>query len=773
MAALSGLRVLDLGMETAGPTVGLFLADHGAEVVRVEARTGDPRLPAELAYWNRGKTRVVLDLRQPEDRETFMQLAARADVLIENFLPDTRVHFGLTYEALSALNPALILCSLPGFSLEHPLATQRAWEGAVSTEAGLYEVPDERDPHYFAIPVASMTGAMYALNGVLAALIARERDGFGQAVVSPLFDAAIAAQELAAALTIQPPAIWPSLQWAATPFIGHRRCADGRWVFLHLGLEAHLQRFLRVLREERWVSDPDAWLARAPERPTEPSMRTAIWFERRLNQLFLTKPAREWEHLFVQKGLSAVVSRTTEEWLAHPQPIANEEVVEVQCPTCGPLRQPGVIPRLSRTPGAPGQPARVAVAPSEILARWTPRAAPAGPRTDEPPLKGVRVMDFSRVIAGPSAVRTLAELGADVLRVDSPYFNPPWATAFRTLYDKGKRSIALDLSHAEGRRALDSVIGAFRPDVVLHNFRPGVAERLGLGEGDFRARLPGVVYGQVSAFGDRGPWGQSPGWEQLAQSATGMQVRYGRGKPELLPIAVTDLTTGLSAAFGLLLGLYHRLRTGQGQAVHATLSSVALLLQAPLLYRLDGENSLGTHAFHRFYRLKDGWAFLAADRARSRELASVRGLRGLEVAPQPAAFLEAQLVKHTRREWLARFREAGLAERLDLRPRRSRADAMLDPWVVGMGLIQRREYPDGSVLTEGNSPLRLSRTRLVEVGVAPQIGEHTSEVLDQSEVEEGLEPHAAVALLPAGPGRFSWALRQAKWAPYVIAKRRR
>ncbi|MBN2797723.1 MAG: CoA transferase [Deltaproteobacteria bacterium] len=772
MGALDGLKVLDLGLETAGPMVGLFLADHGADVLRVEPRSGDLHAPAEQALWNRGKRKVVLDLRQPEDRVVFMRLAAKADVLIENFLPDTREHFGLTYQALQQVNPRLILCSLPGFSLEHPLASQRAWEGSVSTEAGLYELPDERDPRFFAVPVASATGAVYALNGILAALIARERDGWGQAVVVPLFDAALAAQELATTLTLKPPPVWPSLQWAGTPFIGHRQCGDGRWVFLHLGLAPHLQRFLAALAERRWVSDPEAWVARAPANPTEPRMRDALWFERRLDQLFRTKTAREWESLLVAEGLSCVTSRTTEEWLAHPQPIANGEVAEVQCGTCGTLRQPGVIPKLSLTPGQAGKPPTAVSEPAEIEARWEPQPTPEGARVDAPPLQGVRVLDFSRVIAGPSAVRTLAELGADVIRVDHPRWNPPWATAFRTLYDKGKRSLALDLKDPEAHRALNATVASFRPDVVMHNFRPGVAERIGLGEDVFRATLPSVVYASVSAFGTQGPWGHSPGWEQLVQSATGLQVRYGRDRPELLPIAVTDLTTGLSASLGVLLSLYHRARTGRGQAVHTTLSSVALFLQAPLLYRVEGESSLGTHPLHHFYQLKDGWVFLAADRSRLASVATVRGLRGLDRSPSPVNFLQEHLAKEGLREWRARLEEAGIADRVDLRPRRSRASAMLDPWVMGMGLVKRRQYPDGSVLTEGSSPLRLSRTPVVELGLAPAIGEHTSEILDQSEVEEAPEAIAPLPLLPASSGKAAWALAQAKWAPYVILKRR-
>lgn len=767
---LEGLRVLDLGHHVAGPLVGQLLADHGADVLRVLS----PRYPVDPRQASdRGKRLLRLDLRHPDDQARLRELVRGADVLIENSRPDSLRAKGLSPDDLLAVNPQLIVCSLPGFPHDHPLADRPAWEGTVGTEAGLYEVPDQRDPRYTEIPVASVTAALYGANGILAALLARERDGLGQHVSTSLYEAVFAVQELAAMLAVKPPPAWSSLKWAGTPFMGHYTCSDGRTVYLHLGLSRHLERFLDLVEREHLVEDLRAWRSHLSPAtratPTEPaSLREAVWFHRRLRALLATRSARQWEDILGQQGgLCCVMCRTTEEWLAHPQALAVGDVVESVTETYGPLRQPGVVPRLSRTPGAPGAP------PVELDAppAWSPLPERSERPSRRPALDGVRVLDLSRVIAGPAAARTLAELGADVLKIEDPAFDPPWQGAFRLAWDRGKRSVLLDLSEQEGRDAFWAVVEWFRPDVVLHNFRPGVAERMGLGEDGFRERLPSVVFTAVSAYGVTGPWGRLPGWEQTAQATTGVQLRYGVDRPELLPVPVTDLATGLTAALGTLLALYHRDRGGEPQRVDATLTATSMVAQGHILHRLEAASTLGSRPLHRFYRLRGGWAFLAATPDAGAELARVRGLRGLDTTPQPGLFLEDRLRRATLKTWRARIAEAGLQGRVDLRARRDLADALNDPWAAGMGQVVRREHPGIGTVTETRCPLRLSRTPVLDLDDAAPRGLHTAEVLDRAEADEHEAPELPGPVLSRSRAR--WLLSQARWGAWVVLRRRR
>jgi crotonobetainyl-CoA:carnitine CoA-transferase CaiB-like acyl-CoA transferase len=203
------------------------------------------------------------------------------------------------------------------------------------------------------------------------------------------------------------------------------------------------------------------------------------------------------------------------------------------------------------------------------------------------------VLDFTAVIAGPVAGRTLAELGADVLRIDDPWFRPAWADGFHALFDRGKRSAWLDLQVPAEREVLERVVADLDPQLVLQNFRPGVAERLGL-----TAYADHVV--SLSAFGTEGAWGRRPGWEQTVQAVAGIQSRYGGDAPELFPVPVHDLVTGLFGAYGALVTLFG------GGGAHASLARTATWM---LAHHTCGDGP----ADGAWEKRDDGWWFVAGD----------------------------------------------------------------------------------------------------------------------------------------------------------------
>jgi crotonobetainyl-CoA:carnitine CoA-transferase CaiB-like acyl-CoA transferase len=250
--------------------------------------------------------------------------------------------------------------------------------------------------------------------------------------------------------------------------------------------------------------------------------------------------------------------RTAQEWLAHPQGryLASRPVVEVD---------------------------RVGTAAARA---WRPLPA-AGAR----PLSGIRVLDLTRILAGPVAGRTLAELGADVLMVTSEHL--PQTPEHVRDTSHGKRSCFLDLRRpADAERFGELVREA---DVLVNGYRPGRIASLGFDEETLAQLNPALVQVQVSCFGSGGPWAGRAGWEQVAQAVSGVCEAQGRligaGQPKLVFAPVCDYTTGYLAAYGTLLALARRAREGGGWRVHTALAGAAMLVQRQGLVEGFGQAS--------------------------------------------------------------------------------------------------------------------------------------------------------------------------------------
>ena len=784
--ALAGVRVVELGEYLAAPILGMLCADQGADVVHV-ARPGAVERPAH-AVWHRGKRRVSLDLGHPDDRRIARELIARADVLVEGFRPGALARAGLDPADLRAETPALITASLPGFAPDDPRAHLPAWEGAIGAIAGLYEVPLRRRPAFTPLPLASVTAALYAANGIAAALYARERDGLGQHVEVPLYDATFALQELIALFTVRPPRVWRTLQWAATPFIGPWRCADGRWLYLHAGQGPHAARLPAVLDDLGATVDAEALrnavsAATARDPGAVASIPEALRIRRALAHAFRRRPAASWEKVLGEAGLCAVVARTGEEWLAHPHARAAGQVVTVADPHLGALVQPGLAVRLEHGPALPRPRAAGLTPPAELLAAWPERDAPPA-LGGEPsaPLSGLRVLDLTQVIAGPTAARTLAELGAEVWRVENPTLHAGWVQPFHVAYNPGKRSVTLDLRTEAGRDTFWRLVDHLAPDVVIDGFRAGVTDRLGIGEQAVRQRVPGVLWTRVTAYGAAGPWATHPGWEQTAQAMTGVQVDYGGdGPPRLLPVPFNDLGTGLLASWGTLLALLARRQTGEPQRVVASLTATATLYQSGWLFTHEGrtppprpsQDALGTGPLHRFYEARDGWLFLAAPESAVDELCTVPGLAELREAPRArwAEVLERALRTAAVSVWQARIELARLADRVAIVHRLRPSRAMGDPRALHRDLVRFREHPGLGPVTETGPPLRLSRTPCVHLAAAPVRGSDTAAAYERLGLEapEDVPPDEAhVAQTPrTWREDVAWFGDQVRWGLFL------
>ncbi len=692
MGALDGLRVIDFGQYMAGPLAAMMLADHGADVIRVDPLSGPMWDTPANAVWNRGKRRISLDLKSAAGRRTAQELIASADVVVENFRPGVMDRLGLGAEESTNSNDRLIYLSLPGFSADDERASIPGWEGVVSASVGTYSgslMADAPKPVYTAMPIASSYAAFVGCAGVSMALVARERDGFGQRIEASLHDSLYQAIGIRGLKFLDRAA-----PRGPVPWVGPYECSDGRWVFFHAAYSHFIRQFCIAAGVPQWLDEP--W-SKASEIQQDFSLADVA--RAQLTNIFLTRTAQEWEDLINQDGAGPPTVRCLDsaEWLHEPHAREAEIIVELDDPQIGPMLQPGIQVRMGGTPGEIRGPRKALDADrSDILSELS-RTAPAAMRAPgqrlSQVLEGMTALDLCIILAGPTCGRTLAEFGADVVKIDNP--SRENGILLHEDINRGKRSLLLDLKRDEGREAFMEL--AADVDVVVQNYRLGKVGGLGVDYESVRRINPDVVYASLNAFGEIGPWAERAGWEQLAQAASGMQTRYGDTEPTLQPFAINDYGTGINGAFGVGMALYHRLRTGEGQQVFTALARTASTIQSNLLHGYEGkrwdephgQDAVGEGPLHRIYEAADGWLFVGAKPEQADDVPTESEFRTRSVA-----------------EWIAELTATGIGAA----PIESVESAMTAERAIRLGLSVTREHEGrGRVRTNGPS-VRMSRT---------------------------------------------------------------
>ena len=712
--ALEGIRVIDFGQYIAGPMAAMLLGDHGADVIRVDP-PGGPRwnTPAN-ATWNRNKRSIVLDLKKDADCETARQLIAGADVVIENFRPGVMERLGVGAEAMTAANPRLIYCSLPGFGSDDPRAQVRAWEGVLGAATGAYRPSRATNgrPVYTVIPYSSAYGAFLCAVSVAMALNERARSGRGQRVEIPLFDATFSVVGARGLLVNGKPEPEPEFNWSR-----QLPGKDGRWL-MYVANNKRFEAFIKSIGMDKWRD------AKLP----------AAELAQKFDEVMRTRTAKEWEDIIAEIGSEGVICHTSAEWLEHPQALGSKIIDDYEDPELGYFRGPGINARLSATPGSVRTPrARLDAHRREILNELAERkVAAAGPTSRgealRAALQGVKVVDLCIILAGPTCGRTMAEFGADVIKIDSPHTR---TVARHNDINRAKRSILVDLKTREGLEIFWKLVD--QADVVLQNFRGGVAERLGIDYERVRARRPDIVYGSMNTFGHIGPYAGRPGHEQIGQAVSGMQVRYGSAKPATAPFAANDYGTGLMACYAVALALLHRRRTGQGQFVDSALAYTATMLQSALLQGYKGkqwnephgQEATGSGPLQRLYQAADAWMFVgarSADLARCAELADLATHSGAELERA----LEERMRSRTAAAWVELLTKAGIGAH---RVVPSLVDLMTDPLVQARGLAVTRDHEGFGPITTTAPGMRLSRTPVTVGRPAAKPGSDAAGVL--------------------------------------------
>jgi len=371
------------------------------------------------------------------------------------------------------------------------------------------------------------------------------------------------------------------------------------------------------------------------------------------------------------------------------------------------------------------------------------------------PLAGIRVLDFTRYQQGPFATVILADLGADVVKVEPPgigdYGRRLWKeadgySAFWEALDRGKRSLVLDLKHPRAREVVERIVPHI--DVLVENFRPGTMEEWGLGYDHLRSLNPRLIYAQGTGWGLTGPMARLPSFDQIAQAHSGFAQHAGGGPeavPEVFFPGLADQVSGMNLALAIMTALFVRERTGRGQRVDVSLLGTMLAVQAPELqyylhYRQERPRDFRASPTAGHYRCADGrWVMIVClDQkfwprlCRALELPELiddprfaRGLARWQNREELEAIFEARFREHPSSYWLQRLEAEDIPSALV----RSYAEVAEDEQARAAGYLREREHPRfgrewvvGPHLGLSDTPPRLS-------GPAPDLGAHTLEVL--------------------------------------------
>jgi crotonobetainyl-CoA:carnitine CoA-transferase CaiB-like acyl-CoA transferase len=527
---------------------------------------------------------------------------------------------------------------------------------------------------------------------------------------------------MAAALTVvgrslvnlDNPALSDPLNLPRLPIADIYECEDGRFVQNHGTFARFAQVLCSVMGREEWTDEAVEALAALPTRAE------ARRWRQRFAAAFAERPALEWEQRLNAAGGCCTMCRSREEWQAELHAHRARILTSERSERTGDDSSVGAAVRVwssaSRGHGAEGS--------RRTNDLWPRQKHPVDPTA---PLSGVRVVDFCIILAGPTCGRTLAELGADVIKVDEP--NRPVSPYGWLDVNRGKRSALIDLKSVAGRAVARKLVRS--ADVVLENYRDGKLAALGLGYENVREINPDVVYASMNAFDYGGGWSERAGWEHSAQAATGMQVaRQEGGVPRAVPFPVNDYATGLLAAFGVLVALFGRDAGAASARVAASLARSASFIQLDAFAGGARDGVAGTAGrTSRTVRVTDG---------RVRVLHPV----GSPSRPILSRSTVDEISRLSAHEAVELLRSRGLESAVERSPR----DLLAESSLTDGGFIVSWEHPRWGTLRQAFSNMGSTSFHTSAGWPAPDPGDDTMEVL----AGLGLDKDAILELAESG-----------------------
>lgn len=606
--ALDGLRVLEIAEGISGPYCGKLMACMGANVIKVEPPNGDssrgigpfpndvpnPESSGQFLYLNTGKKSVTLDTQSEPDRETLINMAIDADIIVENHAPGYMKSIGLGYSELAKLNPKLIMVSITPFGQTGPYSGYQGTDMVVHAFSGEMYLAGRpnREPLKKGGSLAEYHGGLNGYLGALSIIQSRDFTGRGQLVDVSLIESATSVIGVAVKRWVYSESIdrrrgdeghpWPNGIWPTTDgyALAYSRPAIDWWS-LFVKMTADISEFAN------------------PEYTTAVGRANNVELLDGLFQAWVSERTKEEVyHLAQAQGLPFGYLATASDLLASPQLKSRKYFVDVDHPEVGTLPYPGAPFAMSKTPFKVTRAPLLGEHNHEILTKYhsvqdDPTAVVPDESKQRLPLEGVRVLDFSHIWAGPYCAHLLGDMGAEVIKIESvsrydpergpavlapgargrvyPNDDPgdnPYNRAGRfNAYNRNKLGLTLDLRSDDGKKYIRELIST--SDVIVENFSVGVMDRLGIGYEECRKLRPDIVFIALPGFGSDGPESHyvSYGLTQEAMSGLSSVTGY----PDEIPIDTGvfygDPTGGLFGAVAVVTALRHRRLTGEGQRI--------------------------------------------------------------------------------------------------------------------------------------------------------------------------------------------------------------
>ena len=726
-------------------------------------------------------------------------------------------------------------------STDSALAPIPAWEGIVAsvcgqcTDMGLNRILMGINPSFSPLPLASAYASVLGSMSVLFALFKRRSTGLGEAIEVPLASALMEGLaynsqyiqdyperykghrekeiERRRARNLPMDMDYQTLQEYLDPFYRNYRCKDGRNFYVvsashkdHpvrilklMGLWDQLQaqglpQFSAYLDSSRWPDGMDSTLSNYPL-----SRKWSAIISARLKTVFLTKTAADWERLFAQIGAPGAMQRSSEEWLNSTHAQASGLVLEVEDQVFGPMLQLGNIAWLKsdrqstiKTSAPLLDQHRQAII-DDLQQRVNtdlkddlklkdgiespPATAEKSPQDNQGWLQGIKVLDLTNVIAGPTVAATMARFGAEVISIGpvEPSMDPWNTIVFGMHANQGKRSLLMDLKAPQARPILDRLIA--QCDVITVNALDRQLEALGLDHARLTSINPKIILCQLDCYGGphTGPRTDSPGYDDLAQASTGVMLRFGGSMDtpeEHAHFGTIDVLGGFSAALAVGAALYRREVTGKGDVARSSLCAAGNLIQAPFMYDYanrdefdepSGRAARGYHALYRAYQAQDGWFFVAAKLSQQSSLSAIEALRqgaGLSL-PELESFLADAFIHKPVRHWVAQLlaqdigaQPLGEMQRIRQAFVHEHGKDHIDLSRQTFSFVRHQDHPSGhSVDLVAPNAIRPQNSGIRVPVEAPKHGAHSEQILS----ELGLDDQQIKALIAHGVVGCRWS----------------
>ena len=738
--ALGGVLVLEVSHGLAARAAGSLLADLGADVVLFPAdRPGPGSDDAAFAWADRRKVITGVGRAQTDGLAELRARADRADIVLSDMRPGWLERLGLDAVTVGEQNPSAVHVWMP------PFGRRGRWSVLESDPLLLAAVTGYADYHPATRdrPVAPVVPTFMYLHGAMGAaaavagLVGRERSGAGSAACVTGVDALGAAMGTLMIRELEPKvtrSVGRGIPGA--PHFRMYQAGDGAWFFLAALTPGIFIRALEAMGRLDLLARDD--VAGEFSNILVPEVMAALNEE--MEAVMAAEPAAYWLDLFRGADVPAAPAWSREEWL-EAQIVPAAARYEFAHATLGTMKTPAPPINLSVTPMLNG--GSSPQGPSEGWSTRPPWQDGVDPvEHGSFPLAGLKVVDICSMVAGPFVSSLLADFGADVVKVE-PIDGDPYSVfaVSHAVVNQAKKLAAINLKDSGGRAAFLKVVA--QADLLVDNFMPESLNRLGLTAGELLAANETLVRCSVSAFGNDNAWSDTPGFDPVLQSITGLAVAQGgTERPVQSSAPVVDVATGSLGALGALAALFVRCRSGRTQHVRTSLAEGAVYVQSGEMtsYRgrpqalSGGQDCLGYSATRRFYAAADGWVAVSASsvEARSEFFAAVGHPEWVDLSDSEVGKrLEESMFAGRTQRWVDELTVRGVPTAVALR----RAVGIDDAYLRANGHLRTMTVP-------GIGPYRVVRSysewngERVPPGRGPVGGRDTLEILHQAGVQQ-------------------------------------